>query len=172
MSAPLRLVCFKGNRKLGKKISVGGGLLLLVLALGACQTSPDSDGGTGPDSEAFARQIIIEKVDAAVEAQRELAAATVEGQQQILRRQAALDVDEVDIDYVGKPQPLLESVAYRYGYKYIESGRRGDLKTVNMRVRKRSVPEVLRDIGLQVGDGAEIVLDRDSKILRLVYKRG
>jgi len=107
-----------------------------------------------------------------VQAQRDLAATTAEGQQQILRRQAALDADEVDIDYLGKPQPLLEAVAYRYGYKYVETGKRGDLKTVNIRVAKRPVVEVLRDVGYQIDSGADVVLDKDAKIIRLIYKKG
>lgn len=152
------------------KLSTAVAPLMLALALAGCATKPTSE--VTPDSEAYARQIILEKVDAAVQAQRDLAATTAEGQQQILRRQAALDADEVDIDYLGKPQPLLEAVAYRYGYKYVETGKRGDLKTVNIRVTKRPVVEVLRDVGYQIDSGADVVLDKDAKIIRLIYKKG
>lgn len=146
--------------------------LLLSLLFTGCAQLKTSDAA--PDSEAYARQIILEKVDSAVQAQRELAATTAEGQQQILRRQAALNDDEVDIDYLGKPQPLLEAIAYRYGYKYVETGKRADLKTVNIRAQKRGVVEVLRDVGYQIEGkgGADVVLDKDAKIIRLVYKKG
>lgn len=144
--------------------------LLLALAQFGCASKPTGD--VSADTEAYARQVILEKVDAAVQAQRDLAATTAEGQQQIMRRQAALDVDEVDIDYLGKPQPLLEAIAYRYGYKYVETGKRTDLTTVNIRVVKRAVLEVLRDVAYQVDAGADVVVDKDAKILRLVYKRG
>lgn len=146
--------------------------LLLSLLFTGCASLKTGDAA--PDTEAYARQIILEKVDSAVQAQRELAATTAEGQQQILRRQAALDDDEVDIDYLGKPQPLLEAIAYRYGYKYVETGKRADLKTVNIRAQKRGVVEVLRDVGYQIEGkgGADVVLDKDAKIIRLVYKKG
>ena len=125
---------------------------------------------SGPDTEAFVRQVLVEKVDAAVLAQRELAAATSEGRQMLLRKQAALDEDEVDIDYVGKPQPLLESIAMRYGYRYVETGKRQDLKTVNLRVQRQPVIEVLRNLGNQIDRSADVVLEKDAKILRLIYK--
>jgi defect-in-organelle-trafficking protein DotD len=124
-----------------------------------------------PDSEAYARQVIVGKVDAAVQAQRDLAAATQEGQALLMRKQAALEVDEVDIDYIGEPQPLLEALAYRYGYKYVETGKHTDLATVNLRVQKQRVPEVLRDVGYQISVGADLMLDETAKILRLTYKK-
>jgi defect in organelle trafficking protein DotD len=144
--------------------------LMLALMMSGCALQPDKQ--VTPDSEAYARQLILERVDAAVQAQRELAASTVEGRQQVLRRQAALDADEVDIDYLGKPQPLLEAVAYRYGYRYVETGKRDDLKTINIRVTKRLIVDVLRDVGYQIDAGADVVLDKDAKILRLIYKKG
>lgn len=123
------------------------------------------------DSEAHARQIVVEKVDAAVQALRELAATSQEGRDMVLRKQAALDSDEVDIDYSGKPQPLIESIAHRYGYKYIETGKRTDLRAINVRVTRAHVIEVLRDVGLQIDSGADLVLDKDAKVIRLIYKR-
>jgi defect-in-organelle-trafficking protein DotD len=144
---------------------------VFVLAFAGCATKP-AVTGISPDSEAFARQVIVDKVDAAVQAQRELAAATVEGKEMTLRKQSTLDQDEVDIDYVGMPQPLLESIAYRYGYKYIETGKRIELNVVNLRVQHKKVLEVIRDISYQIDGVADVVLDKDAKIVRLVYKKG
>jgi defect-in-organelle-trafficking protein DotD len=138
--------------------------------VGCASTSPQSAAVT-PDSEAYARQIMVEKVDAAVQSLRELVATTQEGRDMVARKQAALDDDEVDIDYAGKPQPLLESIAHRYGYKYVETGRRVELRTINLRVSHARVVEVLRDVGLQTDTGADVVLDKDAKIIRLIYKK-
>ena len=140
---------------------------LAVAALTGCAAQP---APAGPDTEAFARQVLVDKVDAAVQAQRELAAATSEGRQMLLRKQAALDEDEVDIDYVGRPQPLLESIAMRYGYRYVETGKRQDLKVINVRVQRQPVLEVLKNLGNQIDRSADVVLEKDTKILRLVYK--
>lgn len=144
-------------------------LLVLLVSISACASRPPVP--VAADSEAYARRIITEKVDEAVAAQRELAAATQEGQAALVRKQAALTVDEVDVDYIGRPQPLLEAIAYRYGYRYIESGKRSELATVNLRVRKERVPELLQDVARQIADGAELVVDHDAKVLRLLYKR-
>lgn len=143
-------------------------LLALLVSVSACASRPPSPMTT--DTEARARQIITEKVDQAVQAQRDLAAATQEGQTSLARKQAALSVDEVDVDYIGLPQPLLEAIAVRYGYRYVESGKRAELATVNLRVRKARVPEVLQDVARQVADGAEVVIDENAKVLRLLYK--
>lgn len=144
---------------------------VVVLVLAACATKP-LPVDNGPDSEAYARKVIIEKVDAVVQAQRDLAAATAEGKQMVARRQANLDGDEVDIDYIGKPQQLLEAIAYRYGYRYAEAGKRAELRTVNLRVQKERVLEVLRDVSLQIDGVADVVVDKDAKIIRLVYTKG
>ena len=141
-----------------------------MLITGCATQQPSSE--MSPDSQAYARKLIVEKVDSAVQSLRALALTTQEGKEMLARKQAALDEDEVDIDYAGKPQPLLESMAYRYGYKYIETGKRAELKTVNLRVERTRVIEVLRDVGLQVDKGADIVLDKDAKVIRLIYKKG
>jgi defect-in-organelle-trafficking protein DotD len=143
--------------------------VLLALLLSACAATKDQ-AQTDADNEAYARTVLIEKVDSAVRARRELAVATQEGQLLVARKQAAFDSDEVDIDYIGKPQPLLESLAYRYGYKYVETGKHGELATINLRVARKPALEVVRDISLQIDGGADVVLDKDAKIFRLVYK--
>lgn len=148
---------------------------LIVVLLGALATgcaSVSQQEKDAADTEARARQIIIDRVGSAVTAQRELAAVTAEEKSMILRRQASIDVDEVDIDYLGKPQPLLEAISVRYGYRYVETGKRSDLLNINIRAFKQPVTEVLRDVGYQIDSGADVVLDKDAKIIRLIYKKG
>ena len=142
--------------------------LMFVGMVGCAAHAPDA---TSPDSAAYARKIIVEKVDTAVRSLQELAAVSQEGKEMVLRKQAALDKDEVDIDYNGKAQPLLESIANRYGYKYLEIGKRSDLKMINVRVERARVLDVLRTVGLQIDQGADVVLDRDAKVVRLIYKK-
>jgi defect-in-organelle-trafficking protein DotD len=144
--------------------------VIVAVAVAGCARNPGV--GAGADSPAHARKVIVDKVDAAVQALRDLAATTQEGKEMTLRKQAALDADEVDIDYAGKPQPLLESMAHRYGYRYLEAGKRAELKTINLRVNRARVIEVLRDVGLQIDNGADLVLDKDAKVIRLIYKKG
>jgi defect-in-organelle-trafficking protein DotD len=145
-------------------------VLIAAVTLVACASKPPE--GVRPDSQAYARSIVVEKVDAAVEAQRELAAATQEGAAQRLRKQSALETDAVDIDYIGPAQPLLEEIAFRYGYRYVETGKIRDLAPVNLRVQSAPVEEVLHNIAYQIDSNASVELDRQAKVLRLLYKKG
>jgi defect-in-organelle-trafficking protein DotD len=147
-----------------------GSVLVILASLGACASTPRER--LSPDSPAYARSIVIEKVDAAVRAQRELAEATTEGAALRLRKQAALETDAVDIDYIGPPQPLLEEIAFRYGYRYVELGKAVDLAIVNLRVQNAPVQEVLHNVGYQIESNASVELDTQSKTLRLQYKKG
>lgn len=142
-------------------------LVLAAAALSGCATSPVP---TTKDTEAFASRLLAEKVAVAADAQREYAALVNEDRLALSRKQAAMETDEVDVDYIGKPQELLQTFAYRYGYRYIESGKRVDLRTINVRVQKAPPIEVLRNIGHQVDAAADVVLDKNDKTLRLIYK--
>jgi len=142
-------------------------VLMLTVALSGCATSPVP---TAMDTEAFASRLIADKVAVAADAQREYVALVNEDRSVLSRKQAAMEVDEVDVDYIGKPQELLQTFAYRYGYRYVESGKRIDLRTINVRVQKVPPVEVLRNIGYQVDALADVVLDKDARTLRLIYK--
>lgn len=152
----------KSNVLLGWTIVVG------LVVTGCASTRPVAT--TTEDTEAFAGRLIAEKVSVAADAQRDFVAMVAEDQDMTFRKQAALDTDAIDVDFIGAPQELLQTMAHRYGYRYIESGKRSDLRTINVRVLRASPVEVLRNIGHQVDAGAEVVLDVNEKVLRLVYK--
>ncbi len=156
----------RGNAKMGS-MKKGLALALASAALAGCATSP---APTTKDTEAFASRLIADKVAVAADAQREYVALAKEDKLVLYRKQAALESDEVDVDYIGKPQELLQTFAYRYGYRYIESGKRVDLRTINVRVQQTPPVEVLRNIGYQLEPEAEVVLDKNTKTLRLIYK--
>jgi defect-in-organelle-trafficking protein DotD len=157
----------KGKAKMGSITKKGLVMSLAAAALVGCATSPVP---TGKDTEAFASRLIADKVAAAADAQREYIALGNEYKSVLFRKQAAIETDEVDVDYIGKPQELLQTFAYRYGYRYIESGKRIDLNTINVRMQKAPPIEVLRNISVQLSAVANIVLDKDAKTLRLIYK--
>jgi len=150
-------------------LNITSGLMLAAAfsVLAGCVSSP---APSSKDTEAFASRLIAAKVAVAADAQREYVAVLNEDKAVLSRKQAALDTDEVDVDYIGKPQELLQTFAYRYGYRYVESGKYVDLRTINVRVQKALPIEVLRNIGYQVDAVADVVLDKNAKILRLVYK--
>lgn len=141
-------------------------LVIGSLVLG-CATTPEP---VEEDTEAFASKVIADKVGMAADAQRDYAALVNEDKAAMLKKQAALDVDLIDVDYIGKPQELLQTLAHRYGYKYVESGKRIDLRTVNIRVRRTSPVEVMKNVGYQIDAVADVVLEKNAKVLRLNYK--
>ncbi|KPY55643.1 hypothetical protein ALO93_200108 [Pseudomonas amygdali pv. sesami] len=135
--------------------------------LAGCATSAQP---TTEDTEAFASRIIADKVAVAVNTQHNYVSALNADRAKAASKQAAVDTDQVDIDFIGLPQELLRTLAARYGYAYVESGKRVDLKPVNVWVRKATPINVLRDVGIQVDHGADVVLDKNTKTLRLIYK--
>jgi defect-in-organelle-trafficking protein DotD len=143
------------------------GLTLLALAGCAGMSDRSSQGANGP---AYVDRLMADEVAVAADAQRDYATVLAENGRVLTRKQQAIMTDQVDVDYLGKPQEILQSMAYRYGYSYIETGRRVDLRIINVRVAKAAPVEVLRSVGYQISYGAEVVLDKKSKAVRLIYK--
>lgn len=156
----------RGNAAMGKFKKLGMAVAVIA-TLAGCASSPQP---TTSDTEAFASRLIADKVAVAADAQRDYVALVSEDKTVLNRKQASIETDEVDVDYIGKPQELLQTFAYRYGYKYVESGKRSNLRTINVRVQKVAPVEVLRNVGHQVDNGADVVLDKGAKTLRLIYK--
>ncbi|WP_256598394.1 DotD/TraH family lipoprotein [Pseudomonas sp. MB-090624] len=144
-----------------------GGVLLAMVALGGCASSAKP---TTEDTEAFASRIIADKVSVAVNSQHAYVSRLNADRARVASRQAAVDTDQVDIDFIGKPQELLQTFASRYGYAYVESGKRVDLKPINVWVRKATPINVVKDVGAQIDTGADVVLDKSTNTLRLIYK--
>lgn len=141
-----------------------------ALATAACAHRPPSPAEPSPDSEAFASHLIAEKVAVASHAQREFAQMQAEHRAEIAVRQYRLDSDVIDVDYIGSPQELLQTMANRYGYTYVEIGRHTALKPVNVRFASTSPIELLRSVGHQVHASADVVLDKGERTIRLIYK--
>lgn len=135
----------------------------------ACATTP-RPAPMLADSEAFASHLIAEKAGVAADAQRDFAQMQAEHRAELAIKQARLEDDRVDIDYIGSPQELLQTVANRYGYRYVEIGARTNLKPVNIRFANTDAVELLRSVGQQVHASADVVLDKSERTIRLVYK--
>lgn len=150
-----------------KKIfTVVAGAVILM----GCSSSPKRD--VESDTTSYIMHMVNEKAQVAVNAQRELVAVQYADKELILKRQLLLETDELEVDFIGRPQRLLEALALRYEYKFIETGKPVELKPVNVRTSKRPVLEILRDVGYQIDPVADIVLDKQDKAIRLIYKKG
>lgn len=150
------------------RVLKGGSLGLIGLLLAGCATmaSHPPPPTSGPE---YISSLMASSVTQAVQAQQAFEQVLAENARTLSLKQKAIDTDQVDIDYIGKPQDILQSIAYRYGYGYVETGRRQDLRIVNVRLSKISPVEVLRSISYQISYGAKVILDKKTKELRLVY---
>lgn len=148
---------------MGLKLTACAGLVA-ALALAGCATQPV------PQEEDFATKMIAEKAAIAAGAQRDYAALLAEDHSTVQRRQAAFDTDTIDVDYIGNPRELVQSIASRYGMAFNESGRQTDLRPINIRMKAVTPDSVLRNIGNQMHSGADLVLNRPGKSLTIEYK--
>ena len=76
----------------------------------------------------------------------------------------------VSVDWVGPIEPLTRSLADRAGYQMQVNGDMPPVPViVSVQSQEKSVVEVLRDVGLQAGRRADIVVDPDRRIVELNY---
>lgn len=125
----------------------------------------------GDDTEGFAKKLIAEKAAIAAGAQRDYAALLAEDYSTVSRRQATFDRDTIDVDYIGSPKELIQTIASRYGYAFNELGRPIDLRPVNIRVKGVTPEDVLRNVGNQMDAGGDVVLNRVAKSITIEYKQ-
>ena len=65
---------------------------------------------------------------------------------------------------------MLNAMANRYGYSLIEIGKRRDLRIINIRMKSVAPIEMLRNVSNQINYAADIILDKNSGTLRIIYK--
>ena len=76
----------------------------------------------------------------------------------------------MSINWAGPIEPLTQKLADRAGYKFQINGSPPAVPLIiSLRSREKSVIEVLRDIGLQAGKRANIVVNVEDKTVELNY---
>lgn len=76
----------------------------------------------------------------------------------------------VSVDWVGPIEPIMRRLADRAGYDMQVNGDMPPAPVVvTLNVRQKSVIDVLRDLGLQVGQRADVVVDPEHRIVELNY---
>ncbi len=84
-------------------------------------------------------------------------------------RQRQFETDQVMIDYIGKPNTVLNSIAIRYGYRYIELGNPQELPTVNFTKYWTTPNNAVVNIDAKLGSQASIAVDKKQKVITLLY---
>ncbi|ANN80824.1 DotD/TraH family lipoprotein [Bordetella flabilis] len=141
--------------------------VVLAVFLGGCSSLRPGDDVT-PD--VYANRLMADKMAVAADAQRQYAALVAEGKARVERKQEMLELDLINVDYIGLPQELLQTLAYRYGYRYVEVGQPTQLRAINIKMTSVTPTDVLRSIGQQIDRQADVVLSMPARTIRLTYK--
>jgi len=76
----------------------------------------------------------------------------------------------ITMDWVGPIEPIAKRVSEKAGYKLQVNGNAPAIPIIiSISSREKQVIEMLRDIGLQAGRRADIVVDIDAKVVELNY---
>lgn len=149
---------------MGLKLNTYAGFAMVFLLAGCASNPPQQE------EEDFATRLMAEKAAIAAAAQRDYAALLAEDYATLQKRWTAFDADTIDVDFIGNPKELVETIASRYGMSFGETGQKLDLKTINIRVKGVKPDAVLRNIGNQIHAGADLIFDRSTKSLTIEYK--
>lgn len=138
--------------------------ILAVTLLAACSSSRTSS------DVSLAEAVIAQKISVAAAAQQDYLAILNEDSRIKNVHRDDFDNELIDVDYIGKPLPMLNAMANRYGYSLIEIGKRRDLRIINIRMKSVAPIEMLRNVSNQINYAADIILDKNSGTLRIIYK--
>lgn len=113
--------------------------------------------------------IISQESQEALNAQKRLVAYRDADNQRLALNARVIETDQVLVDYIGKPQPLISSIAIQYGYRFVENGVRTDLPTVNFTNLYQTPEATLIDLSAKIMPMASIAINKQDKIITLVY---
>lgn len=153
-------------------------LLMLTLSasvLAGCQTTSGYKTNKSSSMSVYPEQlnsleIISQKSQQAAEATNMLVKYQQQFNETLDYRQRSFENDEIRINYIGKPDDLLASIAYRYGYRYIELGSYRDLPTVNFTDYWTTPKNAVLNTDAQLKNTANIAVDAQNKTITLIYK--
>lgn len=147
--------------------------MVVLMSLSACQpiTKIDQQLVAEPDPVALRLAQAVDRASAAL--------ATLASVEQARNPSAGLQAAPyapqemrrtVSLDWVGPIEPVARQLADRAGYELLVNG---DIPptpvVVTVRATEKSVVEVLRDIGLQAGQRADISVDTERRVVELNY---
>ena len=138
--------------------------LIAVLLMSGCAAN-------GPEKEDFASSLIAEKTAIAAAAQRDYVALLSEDYSTLQKRWLSFDKDTIDLDFIGNPKELIQTIASRYGMSFSEVGRPVEFRQINIRMSGVKPDDALRNIGNQINAAADIVFNRTSHSITIEYKK-
>lgn len=147
---------------------------ILVLGISGCSYTPENTNNqlvTEPDSVSLR---LATAVDNAAVALQQLAAVeqkrTDSSTVQSIPNAPVQLMRTVTLEWTGPIEPLLIQLADRASYSFQIQGHEPPVPViVNVTAVEKPVIEVLRDIGLQAGRRADVVVDAERKVVEISY---
>ena len=157
--------------RMNRKISILSTIPLLCMLAGCAQYKVDQQLVAEPDPVALRLAAAVDRASTALQTLASVEQARNPGVSIQAAPSAPKELRQaVSVDWVGPVEALAQSLADRAGYQLQVNGDRPPVPVVvSVQAREKSVIEVLRDLGLQVGRRAEIVVDPDRRIVELNY---
>ncbi len=156
---------------MNKTISVFSALCLSLMVSACTHNQVDQQLVAEPDSLGLRMASAVDKASAALETLASVeqarnpgaAVQSVPYAPQELRR-------TVTVKWVGPIEPIMQRLADRAGYQMQVNGDMPPAPVVvSLDARQKMVIDVLRDLGLQAGQRADVVVDPERSVVELNY---
>lgn len=116
-------------------------------------------------------EIISQETQKAMNAQMMLTKYRQSYNETLNAHYADFSTDKLRVDYIGKPQGILNSIAIKYGFRFLEQGYKTDnLPTVNFTNYYATPEDIVIAVDSQLQQTANIALDKANKTIVLIYK--
>lgn len=167
----IKVICMKlSNLRLNRKALSSIAVVGIIAATSGCASSYSTKNVSGAlPNTPNALEIISQESQKALNAQKMLVAYREQYNNTLDYRRRSFTEDKVKVDYIGKPQPLLNSLAIRYGYRFLQYGVERELPTVNFTDYWSTPENIVVNLSAQLGDQAGISVDKQQKVITLVY---
>lgn len=158
---------------IGKSALATALMATLGLTVVGCTTTPNQTtyrtSATALPSTEGVLEIISVETQKAMNATKQLTKYQESYNATLDYRQRSFDNDKIMIDYIGKPNAVLNSIAIRYGFRYIEVGEATSLPTINFTKYWTTPSNAIIDIDAKLGNSASLAVDKDQKVITLIY---
>ncbi len=170
-------------RNAGWRVAAGVGCVALVAVLGGCawmEALLVEDVKAPVEVVRRADPTELRLTDAALRAERALtglqqirAAHSPELGAELPRMVEPELLARISMDWIGPLSSLLEDLAERAGYDFVMAGPRPVAPAlVSVSVEDEALIFVLRDVGLQAGEGVLVVVDAERREVRVDWRHG
>lgn len=146
-------------------------LLTASLLTGCAQYKTDQQLVAEPDPVALRLSGAVDKASSALQTLAAVEQARNPGVNLQIPPTAPVELRRiVSVDWTGPIEPIARTLADRAGYQMQVNGDRPPVPVViSLIAREKSVIEVLRDVGLQAGQRADVVVDPSRRLVELNY---